>query len=661
MDAGNWVFLRVLAADNAGNLFAVSEINDLAGRSVTMRVIKMDRNGAPVASFDFGAPGHVGATANDEQGNLVIAGTVNSSTLPLIPPLSPSLTGDTFFVAKLDPQLRGILFSTLIGRASPNAIALDSAGNIYIAGTTSASDYPLTSDAYQTKPPAHDFFGTATYAFLTEISPNGDRILYSTYFGGDRVACVGRSSCIGAFGYTSPAALAIDPSGAVVMAGVSSAQDLPVTGAVVGVSWRTPCGFISRFSTGGARKLEFSTFVNSQGDPLQPSVRITAMALDPTGNVVVGGTAPNDFPTTAGVLQPKLGRAGYANGFIAKVSRSGSSLIWATFVGQQTLGSGVNALTVDSQARITVTGYALPGSLPTFPGSSQLGASYVARLTSDGTALDGLYIGPNNSVGQTLVLTSAGNFIAAGFPGSFWIETSTNGPSLLASANAAGGPVSGRIAPYELISLYGIGPQSALAGQIEKGAFTTSLGGYRVLFDGVAAPLLYVGPNQINTVVPGAVFKRRSAYLQIVTPAGIIDGPTLVVRIAEPYIFQNSQTGLTAALNQDGSLNTRENPAKPGSIVTIFATGGETSQWLDGQLVPPQSVRGAIFPVSILTALANPHSLAILYAGDAPGLVAGVMQVNFRLPDSLPPGKTFGFQLQVGETLGGGGSIAVTP
>jgi len=67
---------------------------------------------------------------------------------------------------------------------------------------------------------------------------------------------------------------------------------------------------------------------------------------------------------------------------------------------------------------------------------------------------------------------------------------------------------------------------------VENGAFTSSLGGYQVLFDRIAAPLLYAGPAQVNTIVPQEVSGQDFTHLQIATPSGMIDGPLLALRPA---------------------------------------------------------------------------------------------------------------------------------
>jgi uncharacterized protein (TIGR03437 family) len=285
-------------------------------------------------------------------------------------------------------------------------------------------------------------------------------------------------------------------------------------------------------------------------------------------------------------------------------------------------------------------------------------STYVARVTSDGASLTDFYPGPYGLVGWDLAIASTGGFAAIGRSGALWIETTAAGPSLLAVANSAGSGSLSTVAPYELVSLYGVGlgPQTPLNGQVVNGAFTSSLGGCQVLFDGVAAPLLYAGSGQINAVVPARVVPGSSTHIQIVTPAGTVDGPIPSVASSVPGIFLDSKTGMAAALNQDGSINSASNPAKGGSIVSVFATGG-ANYFSDGALVP-LAIYDAHVPVLAVSGLL---SLEVEFAGDAPGLVAGVMQINFRVPDSQPLGTTFSFSLEIGGVSTSTSLIAVTP
>lgn len=314
----------------------------------------MDLNGTLLANFDFGGNGPEGslwatAAAAAPRGNLVIVGYFGGlAGFPLVSPLFPAITGRASFIIKLDAELRGILFSTFFpGDAS--TVAVDPAGNIYLTGSTTASDFPLSPGTYQTKAPAHDRFGSARYAFLTALSPAGDRILYSTYFGADGVSCSGGGSCIGVYGRTSATAIALDRSGAVVIAGVTDARDLPTTPGALGptclCSSKSSAGFVAKFSA-GAKALEWSTFVNAtQSLDFLSGVGIGSLALDPLGNIIVAGGASNFFPTTAGVLQPTLSSS--SGGFIAKLNGTGTSLIWSTYFGSSLFEKGVSALAND--------------------------------------------------------------------------------------------------------------------------------------------------------------------------------------------------------------------------------------------------------------------------------------------------------------------------
>jgi hypothetical protein len=324
LNAGDQASARVITTDKTGNLFAIALATDVSGRTVT-RVSKLDANGTPLASFDFGATLNT-AAATDSQGNLLIAGTANKNGFPLTSPPSGSATDIGAFVMKLDSQLHGIVFSKLIGApANANAVTLDAAGNIYVVGDTRASDFPITPGAFQRKPPLESAFGGVTYAFLTELSPDGSAILYSTYFGGDNINCTGGSHCIPAFAGTSATGVALGATGEVFLAGDTTALDLPVTPGVLATTCLCgydigPAGFVAKFSSGVPRTLVWSTFL----DPTRVEfgsfgVAINAVALDASDNVLVAGSAPAAFPTTPGVIQPSLPTDSSLGGLVAKL------------------------------------------------------------------------------------------------------------------------------------------------------------------------------------------------------------------------------------------------------------------------------------------------------------------------------------------------------
>src|SRR4029077_11182698 len=135
---------QALAADSAGNLFVVSNVTEPSGRG-QIRVFKTDPQGKTLASMDFGGSQDDGISgaAVDPQGNLVIVGATSSPDFPLVLPLISNAPQPAAFITKIDSQLKSILFSTRlggtqggIGGTSAGALALDSAGNIYVTGVT---------------------------------------------------------------------------------------------------------------------------------------------------------------------------------------------------------------------------------------------------------------------------------------------------------------------------------------------------------------------------------------------------------------------------------------------------------------------------------------------------------------------------------------------
>jgi uncharacterized protein (TIGR03437 family) len=215
------------------------------------------------------------------------------------------------------------------------------------------------------------------------------------------------------------------------------------------------------------------------------------------------------------------------------------------------------------------------------------------------------------------------------------VNSATQWPGLISlTAN-------GTVAPGEIFTIYGtaLGPDTPMPAQINGGAVSTALGGTRVLFDGLAAPLLWVQSSQINTVVPFAI--QASFTAMTIERNGVTYGPwKLPVAPAVPGIFtiDSSGNGQAAVFNQDGTLNSPSNPARKGSVIVLYATGA-------GLMDPPMA-DGAIAPLSLplpkprlgVAVRVGGFDAAVQYAGAAPGLVAGAIQVNALVPDGVPVG-----------------------
>jgi uncharacterized protein (TIGR03437 family) len=267
-----------------------------------------------------------------------------------------------------------------------------------------------------------------------------------------------------------------------------------------------------------------------------------------------------------------------------------------------------------------------------------------------GSAPDWISVVDLNADGRPdlLVANSKSNFVSVliNYTGEF-------GPPLVTSVVNAAALQSGAVAPGEVVTIFGskLGPDQALGPVVSPPGFlSTALANTQVFFDNEPAPLLYANSAQLTAVVPFAVAGRDHTEV-VITNSGQTSLPLdLVVANSAPALFTMDSTGQgqAAALNQDGSSNRDSNPAGRGSIIMLYATGGgETSPaGVDGLLasVPLSTL---LLPVS---ARIGAKPADVMYAGGAPGFVAGVIQINVRVPDDIASGEV-PIVLQVGSAL----------
>ena len=202
----------------------------------------------------------------------------------------------------------------------------------------------------------------------------------------------------------------------------------------------------------------------------------------------------------------------------------------------------------------------------------------------------------------------------------------------------------GAVTPGKIVVLYGdrIGPETLATAQLGgDGRVATSLGGTQVLFDGVAAPLLYSSAGQVAAVVPYEVDGKIGTQVQLKNGASATDAVALPVAPAAPSIFSVdlSGSGPAAVLNQDGlTVNSAKSPAAKGSVIAIFATGeGQTQPGgVDGAIASGSGLAKPRLPVQVWI---DGRAAEVQYAGAAPGQVAGLMQVNVRIPADASSGS----------------------
>lgn len=239
------------------------------------------------------------------------------------------------------------------------------------------------------------------------------------------------------------------------------------------------------------------------------------------------------------------------------------------------------------------------------------------------------FANPTVANGKVYVPTDSGQVVAYGLLAVPGIQAVVNAASFTAST----------VAPGELISIFGnnIGPATAVGPDYAQGKAATSLGGYTVTFNGTAAPLLYASKSQINAIVPFEVSGKSTAMLQVATPAGERFSTAVPVSAAAPAVFTLAASGQGAILNSDSSVNSAARPAARGSAISIYATGtGVLSAAVaDGSVILTGSLPTSAAPITVTI---GGQAATVSYQGAAPGLVAGVMQINAQVPGSVTPG-----------------------
>jgi uncharacterized protein (TIGR03437 family) len=209
----------------------------------------------------------------------------------------------------------------------------------------------------------------------------------------------------------------------------------------------------------------------------------------------------------------------------------------------------------------------------------------------------------------------------------------------------------GTLSPGMLVTIVGtkLGPAPGVAGEIVGGRFTASVAGVWVYFDGIAAPILYAGSMQINAIVPYALAGRPT--VQVAVQYGNATSTPFPVRLSatSPGIF-TVDGRRAAALNEDGSVNSPANAARAGSVLVLYLTGEGLTipAGADGEIVAATGLKKPLGLVSVrLNGVEVPAS-AILYAGSAPSLVAGLMQLNVRLPANTPANAATPVEVAIG-------------
>lgn len=351
------------------------------------------------ASAIFGGTGYeMGLGVTDEQGNTYVAGGTESSDFPVSSEAAQARyagAGDAF-VAKISPEGM-VVYATYLGGSGldeARGVAVDPAGNVWVAGYTESDDFP-TRGAAETSP------GGSGDAFIVRLAADGS-LQGSTLFGGD--------------GVDGALALTLDGSGNAYVTGETSGVDFPTT---TGGYDQTPNGdfdaFATKFSPSAA--ILYSTLLGGPGFD-----HALALTVDSTGSAYITGKASEGFPVTPGAYDTT--QNGDYDMFVAKLTPSGSALAYSTYVGGDSWDEGLGIAT-DGNGNAYFTGNVQSANYPVTPGAvggalkGWVGAA-ATKLNPAGSALvySGVIGGSQWDEGDALAVDSTGAAYIAGHQGS---------------------------------------------------------------------------------------------------------------------------------------------------------------------------------------------------------------------------------------------------
>ncbi len=645
--------------------------------------------------------------ALDATGNAYLTGMTASADFPAMSNLTTKNLSDPLncFVTKLNATGSALVYSTLIGGSQADgcsSVGVDSTGNAYVVGATGSTDFPLVN-AVQTFSPSAATGGAS--AFISKLSPDGTKLLYSTYIGG-----------AGNNGATS---VAVDSTGNAYFTGFTTSISFPVTqgsfqttyggggGQNSVLSTLFPMGnffgyavtdslgdaFVVKMSPTGQKI--YATYLGGERDDIGFSI-----AVDSKGNAYVGGsTLSSKFPLQGAFQASYHGAGGNSqasagDGFIAEIDPTGSQLLFSSYIGGSA-DDRVLGVALDASGNIYLAGHSLSKDFPTagpaiqstYGGDAEgffpTGDAFLAEVDTTHKLAFSTYLGGSSGdwAGGLAVDGTGGVIVAGGTSSSDFPVSNTGvyqskysgsdtqlagvavGDAFIAryggsistvsitSISNAASYVGGAIAPGEAVLIQGasIGPASLQTAQLTaSGNISTLVAQTQFTFNGVAAPIVFVSAQASTVIVPYEVANSTSAQV-VATYNGAQSLPfTIPVVATLPGIFSSnaSGTGQGAIYNNDLTVNSANNAAPRGTTVILYVTG-------EGQTVPP-GVDGSVTETQISPAqpvtvsFGGVPATSYQFVGETPGVVAGVMQINVTIPQLAPTGSAVPITVTVG-------------
>lgn len=603
------------------------------------------------------------AIAVDRAGNVYFTGETNSLNFPTVNAVVPGFRGNVDgFVAKLNVEGNVLLYSTYLGGGFadvPYAIALDRFDNVYLAGRTESTNFPL-------KTPMQDKIRGQRDAFITKLGADGE-LLYSTYLGGEPAMTGGRDEDVG-YG------IAIDAMQNIYVVGYTTSPTFPTAHPIQALFGGVEDVFVAKINAAGTG-LIYSTYLGGSRADVGRGI-----AVDAIGNAYITGyTLSLDFPALE-ALQKEY--ASSSDGFVAKINAAGTGLIYSTYLGgdgEENTGlvtelTPACAIAVDSLGNAYVTGKTASANFPikqairsTLSGDDD---AYVAKIDPAGSELVySTYLGSSFTGANGLEERGLG--IAASRLGTVYITgqiLKSDYPTMQPAQSAYGGGLSdafiarisasdlagisalsaasfvgGSFAPESIVAVFGANLASATEVAASTPLPTTLLGTTVTITDKQEmerpAPLFFVSPSQINFEIPAGIAPGK-ARITVTNAQKTSLSTTVLIESIAPGLFSANASGqgLAAAVairvKADGSQSFEPvvasdnlgqpfavpidlGPASDRVFLILFGTGLRNNSQLSNASVQLGGIASTV-----------------TFAGAQGGFI-GQDQINLEIPRSL--------------------------
>jgi uncharacterized protein (TIGR03437 family) len=584
-----------------------------------------------------GGPDEGHGIAVDVQGNAYVTGSAGSIDFPTKNPVQATQGGSgDAFLAKLNATGSALVYCTYLGGNAIDAgsgVAVDTAGNAYIVGSTFSTDFP-TKNAFQSAK------GAQQDAFVAKLNAAGTAWVYVTYLGGNAV--------------DQGNAIAVDAAGSAYVTGYTASTNFPLASPLRSSNAGSVNAFVTKVNPAGSA-LVYSTYLGGTATDYA-----TAIAVDSSGSAYVTGIATSDDFPLANPIDSTLGSHAVDDVFVTKFNPTGSALVYSTYLGGGSADDAY-AIAIDQAGNAYITGRTNSSD---FPLNNPIQTTrvafdmFVTEINAAGSArLFSTFIGGSGSEsGRGIAVDHLGNIHIAGegtstdFPVVKPLQGANGGGTgsqdglvlLLGTAPPVTGPVittvsdnlvdGGAVVPGGWFYVKGTDladVQRIWGGSdfTDSTALPTNLNGVEVWVNGAPVPVYFISPNQVNAQAPTNVSGTMTVQVfRLGLGSNILTAPVAQIQ-PSVYNYQVNGKSYAAALFQDYSLMgdpaivPGTHKAKPGDIIQLYAAGLGPSP-SGNALTSPIPITGV--GVTVGTASASVLAAALV----APGQ----FQVNFTVP-----------------------------